>query len=118
MFRRLAEHPAYVQLINFLRRSHAHRWLPWVILVASLAITYLVWQHARQNAQQELKKNFSFQVNEAGSRIEERLRDYEQVLRGGESLYAASLHVEREEFHTYANKIGRASCRERVCQYV
>lgn len=105
MFRRLAEHPAYVQLINFLRRSHAHRWLPWVILVASLAITYLVWQHARQNAQQELKNNFSFQVNEAGSRIEERLRDYEQVLRGVESLYAASLHVEREEFRAYANTL-------------
>lgn len=105
MFRRLAEHPTYVQLTNFLRRSHAHRWLPWVILVASLAVTYLVWQHAQQNAQQELKANFNFQVNEAGSRIEERLRDYEQVLRGVESLYAASLHVEREEFRAYANTL-------------
>src|SRR3546814_13681700 len=113
MFRRLAEHPVYVQLTNFLRRSHAHRWLPWIILGVSLAITYLVWQHAQRNAQQELKANFNFQVNEAGSRIEERLRDYEQVLRGVESQYAASLHVEREEF-----QIGRASGRERVCQYV
>lgn len=105
MLKKIADHPLYIQIAGLLRRTHAHIWLPWLLLAVCLGITYQLWQDARQNAAAELKSNFNFRVREASSRIEDRVRDYTQVLRGVESLYAASLHVERQEFHNYTSSL-------------
>jgi len=88
-----------------LRRLHAYIWLPWAVLGVSLGITYVLSLNAQKNAEAELRANFNFLAHEAGSRIEDRIRDYAQVLRGVESLYASSLHVEREEFHNYTGTL-------------
>lgn len=105
MLKKIADHPLYIHTAGLLRRTHAHVWLPWVLLAACLGITYQLWQDARNNAAEELKSNFNFRVREAGARIEDRVRDYTQVLLGVESLYAASLHVERQEFHNYTSSL-------------
>ena len=44
---------------------------------------------------------FDFRVREANSRIERRMMTYEQILRGAEGLFAASISVERDEFRAY-----------------
>ena len=75
--------------------------LPWLALAASLAITYELWKITQRNAMQELQTYFDFRVREADSRIKQRMMTYEQILRGAEGLFAASISVERDEFHAY-----------------
>ena len=77
------------------------RHLPWLALAASLAVTYQLWKTTQSNAKQELQTSFDFHVREANNRIEQHMMTYEQVLRGAEGLFAASISVERDEFRAY-----------------
>lgn len=77
------------------------RFLPLLVLAVSLGITYFLWQDARQNAMQALQADFIFDVQEVQTRIGRRMANYEQVLRGAKGLFAASVNVERDEFHDY-----------------
>ncbi|HZV97522.1 MAG TPA: EAL domain-containing protein, partial [Methylophilaceae bacterium] len=101
----MADHSLSLLAAGLLRRLYAYVWLPWAVLAACLSLTYLLSANAQKNAEEELRANFNMLVREAGNRIEERLRDYSQVLRGVESLYASSLHVEREEFQNYTTTL-------------
>jgi diguanylate cyclase (GGDEF)-like protein/PAS domain S-box-containing protein len=105
VLRKITDYPLYMQLAGWLRRSQAHLWLPWLLFAVCLSITYQLWLSAQKNAEEELKSNFDFRVREAGARIEDRIQDHSQMLRGVESLYASSLHVEREEFHSYTTTL-------------
>ncbi|HEU4707795.1 MAG TPA: EAL domain-containing protein [Methylophilaceae bacterium] len=105
MIKRIAEHWLYISLSRLFTRLHAHFWLPWAVLAFSLGVTYEMWQNAQRSAAEELKTNFDFRVREASNRVEDRIMDYKQVLRGIESLYAASFNVERDEFHSYTNTL-------------
>ena len=82
-------------------RFRLGRRLPWLALVASLAVTHQLWKTSQRNAEQELQTYFDFRVREANSRIEQRMMTYEQILRGAEGLFAASISVERDEFRAY-----------------
>lgn len=77
------------------------RFLPWLILVAGLVSTYAVQYEARTEARNALQKMFDFRVNEIFGNIENRLNDYEQLLRGTAGLFAASESIERDEFVKY-----------------
>jgi CHASE1-domain containing sensor protein len=81
------------------------RRLPWLALAVSLAVTYQLWKTAQRNARQELQTSFEFHVHEANSRIEQRMETYEQVLQGAKGLFAASISVERDEFHAYISTL-------------
>lgn len=81
------------------------RFLPLLVLAVSLTITYFLWQDARQNAMRDLQAHFDSHVREAGMRVEQRMAAYEQVLRGVKGLFVASISVERNEFHEYANAL-------------
>lgn len=74
---------------------------PWLILIASLAITYHLWKIERDANLQRLQRDFEFRVRESTERVEQRLLSYEQILRGARGLFAASVSVERDEFRTY-----------------
>ena len=75
--------------------------LPWLVLAASLVVTYVVWQSERQNAMQDLQIDFDFRVRETHSRIDERMKAYEQILRGTDAVFMASNSVTHQEFRTY-----------------
>jgi len=75
------------------------------VLAICLVITYQLSRHAQKNAEKELEASFNSLVREAGTRIEDRVQSLAQVMRGVESLYASSLHVEREEFHQYTTTL-------------
>lgn len=76
-----------------------------LVLAASLAITYQLWQSAQQQALHELQDQFNSRVNKAVSAVEYRMKLYEQVLRGLDGLFAHGASVTREEFHDYAARL-------------
>lgn len=85
--------------------SRLSRFLPLLVFAISLIVVHQLWQDARQNAMQDLQADFDSHVHEAVIRVERRMAAYEQVLRGVRGLFAASISVERDEFHAYANML-------------
>lgn len=82
--------------------NHLHRIiLPLVVLAITLGLTYVLWQDARKNSVQALKTEFVYQALEAAERVNQRMRDYDQMLRGFRGLFKASEQVNRDEFHEY-----------------
>ena len=77
------------------------RFLPWLILVVSLLLTYQLWQNDQQDTAQKLQIAFDGRVREITDRIQERMQAYEQVLLGTKGLHRASVSVERNEFRDY-----------------
>ena len=75
--------------------------LPWLVLAASLATTYLLWQREKHYAVQELQSEFDFRVNETNGHIEQRMAAYQQVLRSTAALFTQSHHVTRKEFRDF-----------------
>ena len=77
------------------------RWLPWLMLAASLSLSGVFWQSTREQAAQALRADFDFRTREVHTRITQRMLAYEQVLRGVKGLFALSGTVSRAEFRDY-----------------
>jgi diguanylate cyclase (GGDEF)-like protein len=75
--------------------------LPWLVLLIALTATYQLWQEARREAAKALEVQFEYLVQDTTQRLQFRMQAYEQVLRGGAGLFAASGYVTREEFYEY-----------------
>ncbi|MCC9656820.1 CHASE domain-containing protein [Rhodopirellula halodulae] len=75
--------------------------LAWVILAISLAVTAIAWYLSSQYIRERATDRFQFRVNEMVISIEQRMLEYEQVLRGGVGLMEASDDVSRDEWRTY-----------------
>ncbi len=84
------------------RRS---RWLPLLVLSATLCVTWLLWQSARSQAARELQAEFNYSVQEAVRDIELRTETYRTVLQGLQGLFASSTEVSRNEFRTYVGAL-------------
>jgi CHASE1-domain containing sensor protein len=79
--------------------------LPLLVLSASLSVTWALWDHERQAARHELLTQFDFSLGDAVSRIEQRMGTYELLLRGVQSLFAATDDVDRERFRDYVGML-------------
>ena len=79
--------------------------LPWLVLLLGLSLTWLVWDHERQNARKEVRAQFDFALRETVSRIEQRVAAYEQMLRGVQSLLATTALSNREAIHNYVESL-------------
>jgi CHASE1-domain containing sensor protein len=79
--------------------------LPLLILAAALGVTWIVWDHERQAARNELRSQFDFSLREAVSRVEQRIATYEQMLRGVQGLFAATTAIDRDSFRDYVNAL-------------
>jgi diguanylate cyclase (GGDEF)-like protein/PAS domain S-box-containing protein len=89
-----------------IREWYSSGWpLPWLVLAISLAATYLLWQNEQQNAKKDMQIDFDFRVREADTRIEQRMKAYEQILRGTRALFISSRNVSRDEFREYADSL-------------
>jgi len=77
------------------------RLLPWLVLAITLLVTYLLWQREQQDAIKDLQVDFDFRVREANARIEQRMKAYEQILRGVRATFIASHKVTSGEFREY-----------------
>ncbi len=76
---------------------------PLVVLGICLAGTLLSWNIERKNAENQLQLEFDTRVATINDRIDERLDDYGNLLRGAAGLFAASVSVSRNEFHMYVD---------------
>jgi signal transduction histidine kinase/DNA-binding response OmpR family regulator len=73
-----------------------------LVFAIGLLATFLLWQNARQQHVHDLKEEFDSVIREAELKIERRVSNSQNLLRGLQALYAASERVERNEFAAYA----------------
>ncbi len=97
----MTSHPKF-EFFHFVNPGRARLLLlPLLVLLLSLAMTYTLWQDAKQSALQELKSEFVYRALDAAERVRQRMLDYDQMLRGLRGLFSASKTVERNEFEAY-----------------
>lgn len=74
---------------------------PWLVLVVSLTVTFLLWQNAYRASLQEQKIEFDFQVSGISDRIHRRIAYYGQVLHSVRAFYLNQHYMQRGEFTGY-----------------
>lgn len=79
--------------------------LAWGALLATLFLTILAWQVARNNALDDAQRRFDFRVAEIRFAVLARMRAQEQVLRGAAGLFEASERVSRQEWRAYVSAL-------------
>lgn len=79
--------------------------LPWLVLVASLCITWLSWEHEHQIAEKALRAQFDFALRNSVSQIEQRVAAYEQTLRGVQALFATTNLTNRDAVRNYVQTL-------------
>ena len=104
----MSVHPPGVRLRFFRPRGLLNKLLPWMVLTLSLAVTADLWYSDQGNAERVLQNDFDFHAREARGMIEERIGDYENVLRGAAAMFSASADVDSDAFTTYINKLDLA----------
>ncbi len=90
------------------RNKEWHRlgWsLPWLVLAIVWVATYQIWQSERHDAIKSMQVDFDFRVRETNTSIEQRMKAYEQILRGVRALFLASNKVSRDEFRGYIDSL-------------
>lgn len=81
-----------------------HR-LAWLVLAISLCITVFSWALSVSSLNARSLDRYKFEVDKAVYAISERMKSYEQVLRGGVGLFEASDEVTREDWHNYVESL-------------
>ena len=73
----------------------------WLVLVLSIVITALGWVLSSQAIEKRANDRFSFEVRDAQERIQSRINQYQQILRGGVAFFDAHTNVNREHWQVY-----------------
>ncbi len=71
----------------------------------TLAFTVGLCVHERQSERARLRAIFDANARQTAGRIEQRVANYEQMLRGVQGLFTASEHVGRHEFENYVDAV-------------
>jgi PAS domain S-box-containing protein len=87
------------------KRCRVEYCVPLLVLFISLAITYLLWQHAHNASIQEQRNEFDSKVNDINDRLDRHMAYYEQVLHGVRGFYLNQHEMERQEFTGYINSL-------------
>jgi len=66
-----------------------------------MLVTLQLWQLSEEQIERRTQDRFQYLANKEANVIFTRMQAYEQVLRGGAALFAASVHVSREEWRAY-----------------
>ncbi len=73
----------------------------WIVLLLALLATFLVWKGAHEALSQAQQAQFKNRTEEMTNAVLKRMHVYEQVLRGGVGLFAASESVSRAAWKEY-----------------
>ncbi|MBF0614999.1 MAG: PAS domain S-box protein [Magnetococcales bacterium] len=92
------------KLLSALGNLH-NRATGWIILAISILITVLAWHTSNLFLEKRAQDRFEFKVEEAHWSILKRMREYEQVLRGGVGLLNTAGEVTREDWHHYVTTL-------------
>ncbi|HEY6898815.1 MAG TPA: CHASE domain-containing protein [Rhodocyclaceae bacterium] len=74
---------------------------PWLALLTALGVTILGWHLVSGQIEQNARERFLTLTRQITWTIDDRLNDYERLLRGGGGLFAASKEVERAEWREF-----------------
>jgi diguanylate cyclase (GGDEF)-like protein/PAS domain S-box-containing protein len=77
----------------------------WPVLFVSLGLTLGTWHTVTGYMTQAAQARFDTAVHEMESTIEQRMKDYEQILQGSKGLLVASGHVSRKEWQQYVTSL-------------
>ncbi|MEK6748318.1 MAG: CHASE domain-containing protein [Pseudomonadota bacterium] len=77
----------------------------WLILLVSIIITVAAWHISNNYAEKSAQERFAFRVNEAQAAINNRMQEYEQMLRGAAGLLIASDNVTRTAWRNYVSNL-------------
>jgi diguanylate cyclase (GGDEF)-like protein/PAS domain S-box-containing protein len=76
----------------------------WLVLCVALSLTFYSWHIADSNVERRAIERFDFEVVNAVKLIQERISDYEQVLRGGVALFESfEGAVDRQVWKNYVD---------------
>lgn len=76
-----------------------------IIFIAAIALTYVAWEKSSEYVERIAQEQFIFQTQKAAAAIQQRMLDYEQLLRGGVALFNSSERVTRAEWHNYISAL-------------
>lgn len=79
--------------------------LPFFVLSICLVISYLIWNIVFTSRKNELLSYFEYRARDVNTRIEQRIINYQQVLRNIRGLFDASDNVNRTEFYLFYNAL-------------
>jgi len=79
--------------------------LPLLVFLAGLGVTYLLWQHEKENARRDLQATFDFYLRDISSRIAQRMAAYEQILRGAQGFLESAPRADRRDFARYVDAL-------------
>lgn len=77
----------------------------WAVLLVYLLLALVAWYGLRMQAVKNAERQFEMHVHDVTDSIEERLRQHEQILLGGEGLFVASESVDRAAWRTYIERL-------------
>ncbi|OIR07799.1 sensor protein VraS [mine drainage metagenome] len=81
------------------------RYLPLLVLAASLGLTYQSWNAVKRANVVDLRNDFEYRSNDVINRLAERLLSYKQVLVGVQSLFSRQKFIGPGEFHSYVSSL-------------
>jgi len=92
------------------KRWHQPAALALLVWAATLLITGVMWQQSSQDSQRELQSDFEQGALDIRADIEAQLARHEAVLKSFVAMYDASVHITRQEFHSFHTSLvqGRA----------
>ncbi len=93
------------RIVRILEWHHFGQLLPLLVLAVSLAVTHMLWESKYQETKLDMQIEFDSHVREAVRHVEDRMKVYEQMLRGIRALFAAYDNVRRDNFHTYVARL-------------
>lgn len=77
----------------------------WITLLITLLLTAVAWSLVKKGEEAAAQADFNGYVSRTHESVKQRMQAYEQVLRGGIGLFAASDRVTREEWRAYVNSL-------------
>ena len=82
-----------------------HEVTAWLVLVLSIVITALGWWLSSEAIEKRANDRFSFEVRDAQERIQNRINQYQQVLRGGVAFIDSHTTVNRGHWQVYVSSL-------------
>lgn len=85
-----------------------HRKLPrleWTTLLSLLGMTIISWHLASLETEKLSESQFALSINQFQLRIQQRMKIYEEVLKGGVALYAASDNITHDDWYAYCKTL-------------
>jgi PAS domain S-box-containing protein len=80
--------------------------LPLIVLVLGLATTAAAWREAQVALDQEIQRDFDYQMRRITQLLQQRMATYEQVMRGAQGFMRGGTGVDRGDFAGYIATLG------------